>query len=142
MLKYETLGNKKYKIFINRGYGFSITNMLDAVSGAAAEEVKKASWIIVERKGGVFRLVDDNLTSKDGDWISDCTDLGFSSWSEEVEDLDNGRSDESQCFEMSNKLQWNEVTLSPDGPFNAVNIKRLCEALEHVIFCAWCPGDI
>lgn len=142
MLNYEKLEDKKFKIFVNRGFGFSMGNMLDVLSGEAYQEAQKDNWIIVERKGGVYYIVDDNMTDKEGSWITDSTALGFAQWSEEVKDLDNGHSDESQCFEMSNKLQWNEVTMEIDGPMCAENIERLCEALEHVTICAWCPGDI
>lgn len=115
MLKYEKIADGKYKIFVN---------------------YSSVYWIIVERKGGIFHIVDDNMTN------TDCSALGFDDWSDEVEDLDNGWSDESQCFGMSIKLKWKNIVLEPEGSINAKNIDELCGALEHINICAWCPWDI
>jgi hypothetical protein len=138
-------GKKKYKertryrIFINRGYGSSMGNMLEVLSGEAVKQ--EPNWIEVEKRHGSFIITDENMTDKKGNWVVDNTSLGFSGWDDEVKDLDNGYSDESQCFGMSTKLQWNEVVLTLES-FSAPSIERLCEALEHVGICAWCPGDI
>ena len=84
------------------------------------------------------------MTDKKGNWVYDNTALGIIYWDEEVQSLDNN-SDEAQCFDMSNKVKWNEVILEEKNNkwiFQAENIDRLCEALQHVDFGAWCPGDI
>lgn len=133
--------NKKFRIYIRSGYAPTLGGMIEALSGSASADTDKP-WIVVESVGGGrYVVVDDNLTVKSDDWICDATALGFSGWDDEVEDLDAGDSDESQCFDMSSHLRWNDVDLTPDE-FRAPSIGRLCEALAHVTFCAWCPGDI
>lgn len=133
----------KIKTRINlavRGYGKSLGNMIEMLSGEAANK-QKGNWIEVERKGsGLFVVTDDNLTEK-GDDPSDQSSLGFIQWDSEVVDLDNGESDEGQCFGMSNHLKWKDVDMTPHE-YKAPNIKRLKEALQHVAICAWCPWDI
>jgi hypothetical protein len=123
----------------HRGYGRSMGNMLDVLSGNIR---LVENWIIVEeREPGKFFVVNDNMTVKNGDWIVDSVALGFSQWDDEVEDLDAGGSDESHCFGMSDHLRWNDVDLTP-YEYKAPSIERLKEAFEHVAVCAWCPGDI
>jgi len=124
-----------------RGFGMSLGNMLQILTGEALAKLE-GNWIEVEeRSPHVFTVVDENLTVKNGDWIIDATTLGFSGWDDEVEDLDAGNSDESQCFGMSDHLVWKDVILTP-YEFRAPSIERLIEALGHVEICAWCQGDI
>lgn len=128
----------------HRGFGMSLGNMIELVFGDAQAK-QKDNWIAVEeRNPGIFTVVNDNMTVKNGDWVTESTALGFSQWDNEVEDLDGAdeySSDESQCFGMSNHLIWKDVDLKP-YEFRAPSIERLKEALEHVAICAWCPGDI
>lgn len=141
MLRYERDG-KGYKIFVNRGYGFSMGNMLEIISGQAAEEIQKEQWIKIEKKGGGrWEVVDDNMTVKKGNWVVDNTALGFTAWDDQVTDLDKGYSDESQCFNMSGKLQYGNVVMTPES-FTGGSIEDIAEALSHVEICSWCPGDI
>lgn len=142
-MKYEKLEDKKYKVFINRGYGSSGGNMMEFVQELINPE-EKENWIIFERKGGVFHIVDNNLTYKeqnDHDWITKNTELGFSDWSEIVENLDT-TSENYEYFEISDRVKSNGIVLSFDHPINAENIDELCNALENVAICAWCGGDI
>lgn len=133
--------NKTRIAIPQRGYGMSLGNMIDIISGEAASNME-GNWIEVEERiPHIFTVVGDNMTVKDGDWITESTNLGFSSWDDEVTDLDKGQSDESQCFGMSDCLIWNEVYLTP-YEFRVWSIERLIEALNHVAICAWCPGDI
>ncbi|MEK7546030.1 MAG: hypothetical protein AAB554_03040 [Patescibacteria group bacterium] len=133
--------NIKFRICINSGHSRTVSGMIMALSGSAPAG-SDDPWIVVERVAyGRYVVVDENLTCKGGDWISDATALGFTAWDDEVEDLDAGNSDESQCFGMSAHLRWNDVNLTPDE-FRAPSIERLLEALSHVTLCAWCPGDI
>ncbi|MBI3633427.1 MAG: hypothetical protein HY226_03995 [Candidatus Vogelbacteria bacterium] len=98
-------------------------------------------WIEVEKvRKGVYRMVADSMTVE-GDGNYHNTNLGIREWDEEVVDLDNGRSDGSQCFGISEHLRWNDVDFTTEE-FRAPSIKRLLEALSHVTFTAWCPGDI
>lgn len=125
----------------HRGFGMSMSNMIEIVFGEAEAKLE-GNWIEVEEtEPGHFEVVDDNMTVKDGDWITESTNLGLCSWDEEVEDLDAGDSDESQCFGMSSHLKWKDVDIYPGG-FTAPSVERIIEALNHVAMCAWCPGDI
>jgi hypothetical protein len=128
---------KKYKIPVNRGYGSSMGNMLEAFSG---EHQGSENWIEVERKAGIYYLIDNSMTVKNGNWVVDNTQLAFAGWDETVQNIDK-YSEEGDIFDMSNKLKWNEVILEPNK-FQAKTIERLQEALQHVSFCAWCAGDI
>ena len=83
----------------HRGFGRSMKNMVQVLSGEAEALAERSNWIeVVEKEPGVFEVTDNNLTVKDGDWITEATALGFSQWDEEVEDLDNGSSDEAQVL--------------------------------------------
>jgi len=125
----------------HRGFGMSMGNMIEMLSSGASAK-QEGNWIEVEEKGpGVFAIADDNMTVKGGDSVMEITALGFSQWDDEVEDLDAGNSDESQCFGMSSHLKWQDVDLPPEE-FRAPSVERLKEALNHVAICAWCPGDI
>jgi hypothetical protein len=141
MLRYEPDGKQTYKIYVNKGYGASMGNILDALS-EDDEAAEAEYWIKVRRKGkGSWHLIEENLTDKKGNWIADATDLGFSRWDKTlVQSLDRN-SDESQCFGMSNRLQCNGISITTQT-FGASSIEELAEALSHVEFCAWCPGDI
>jgi hypothetical protein len=125
----------------HRGYGRSMGNMLEVLSGEAHEK-QEGNWIEVEETTpGNYDIVNDNMTVKDGDGIVENVALGFMGWDDEVEDLDNGQSDESQCFGMSDYLRWETVILAPDH-IEAFSINRIKEALKHITIGAWCPGDI
>jgi len=118
----------------HRGFGKSLGEQLEVFSGEASAK-QEGNWIEVEEKEpGVFAVMDDNMTVKG-------TARGFSQWDGEVEDLDAGDSDESQCFGMSSHLKWQDVDLTPEE-FCAPSIERLKEALDHVAICAWDPEDI
>lgn len=123
-----------HRIYVNCAFGRSLGNMIDALSGKAEEERK---FIEVQE-------TDDDLTKKDGYDLYDATALAFSGWDLEVDDIDASQSDESQCFGMSSHLMWKEVDLRlrGDREFRAPSIGRLKEALTHVTFTAFCPGDI
>lgn len=132
MLSYENKGQNVFRVYIERGYAKSLGSLLEALSG---EVKQKDNWIEVSQENYGFTVTGDNITTPSNEA------LGFVGWSDEVEDMDNGESDESQCFGMSNSLKWNEVIMTP-GRFEVASIERLCEALEHVRISSWCPGDI
>ena len=125
------------------GFGrFMATKSIIKMLSGDATAKQERDWIEVEeKKHGVFSVVDNNMTVKDGNSATENTNLGFSHWDSEVEDLDAGDSDESQCFGMSDHLKWQDVDLTPQE-FRAPSIERLKEALNHVAICAWCPGNI
>lgn len=132
---------KRIRIEVNRGYGSSLGNLIEVLTDSTSVK-SPVSWIEVEeREENVFVVVDDNMTVKDGNRLYTNVALGFISWDDRVEDLDNGSSDESQCFGMSSRLRWNDVEMTPEQ-FRAPSIFRLMEALTRVVMNAWCPGDI
>lgn len=131
------MSNNVHRIQLpHRGFGQSLGNMIQVLSGEALAMLE-GNWIEVEEFApGVFTIVNDSFTDE-----NDARARGFTSWDNEMQDLDNGWSDEAQCFGMSNHLVWNDVDLTPDE-FRAPSIERLTEALHHVAICAWCPDDI
>jgi hypothetical protein len=96
---------------------------------------------VQETEPGAFTIVNENMTAKGGNWVTDATALGLMFWDKEVVDLDAGQTDSSQCFNISAELQWNDVNITVDV-IKAPSIERLKEALTHVTFGAWCAGDI
>ncbi len=124
----------------HRGFSRSLGNMIEVLKGEA-KALLDSNWIDVEeREPGVFVLVGENLTSGSNSTF-DRTELGFAQWDDEVEDLDNGRSEESHCLGISTALRWQEVRFAP-REYCAPSLERLTEAFGHVALCAWCPGDI
>jgi len=116
-------------------------NMIDILSGRAFKN-QENNWIEVKKASNdVYDIIDNNMTVKNGDWITDAVALGYMDWDNEVEDLDNGSSDGSQCFGISSQLKWKDVIFS-DYVIRAPSIKRIKEALEHISIGAWCPGDV
>ncbi|MDB5194185.1 MAG: hypothetical protein JWN50_199 [Parcubacteria group bacterium] len=116
------------KLAVNRGFG-SLENEVQESSG---------EWIEVEEMSqGVFTIIGDGMT---GEYLT----LGIWLWDDEVEDLDAGNSDESQCFGMSDHLKWGDVEfdLCLMMEIRASSLDQLKEALKHVVFCAWDPEDI
>jgi hypothetical protein len=100
---------------------------------------QEGNWIEVEeKKPGIFTVMDDNITVKDGDRVTEDVTLGFSEWDDEVEDLDGD--EDSQMCNISEHLKWQDVDLTPEE-YHAPSIERLKEALSHVTICAFCPGD-
>jgi hypothetical protein len=128
------------KFFVQRDYSYSMGNMTEVLTGEALAAPKE-NWIIVDEiEPGLFQVVENSMTSGDY-WVQDPVALGFCWWDDEVEDLDAGNSDESQCFGISDHLRWNDVHLTSEE-LRAPSLDRLREAIGHVAFCAWCPGDI
>lgn len=104
-----------------------------------------ANWIdIQETEPGVFEIVDDDMTVKNGDWVVDDTTLGASPLDDEVEDLDKGSSDLAQCFNGTEMMRWQDVTidLMSGNKILAPSVERIHEAVKHIGFSAWCAGDI
>lgn len=139
MLKW--LFARRYKLYVAARNAPTLGGRINRLGGIRGP---RAPWLLFEEwPRGVFRVVKDNLTS--GSDSSDPIALGICKWDSEVEDLDGPRdlysSDVSQCFEMSRELQWKDVHITP-YECCASSVLRLAQALSHVAFCAWCPGDI
>lgn len=101
-------------------------------------DLANGQWIkVIEQKPMTFTIVGDSMTDPNGYK----TDLGLSSWDEEVVDEDGGWSDEASCFGMSVHLRWNDVNIYPDH-IEGGTLEEVKEAVKHVKFIAWDPGDI
>lgn len=137
----STVGKRTIIDLPRPGLSMTPTSIGEILTGRTQRK-KSGNWIEVkEVESGVYRIVDDGMTHKEGNPIINMTALGFSSWDHEVTDLDAGNSPESQLFGLSTHLVWQDVEF---GPFDikAPSIERLKEALDHVTVSAWCPGDI
>jgi DNA repair ATPase RecN len=117
------------------------TKTLEQVKKYTVELNGGGSITVEETEPGIFTIVDDSITVKDGDPMADETNICFRSWDDSVQDLDNGDSDISQCFGMSDHLQWEDVELT-ESEIRAPSLNRLKEALQHVEIISYCPGDI
>lgn len=127
------------RLVVNRGYGLSLGNLIQRLDIPASAEVEE-SWIEVkEVSPNLFKVVNDNMTEGD-DWVHDSCALCFCDWDDEVANLDHV-SDAADCYGMSERLIWRGAILTP-WEFYASSVDLLREALEHVVFCAWCPGDV
>lgn len=94
-------------------------------------------WIEVRRTGDdVYELTANSIVRP----LQGRTGLAFRSWDNEVTNVDNGWSDVA-LFLMSDHLRWNEVDLTPER-FQASSFNRLVEALGHVTFGCYDPGDV
>ena len=90
------------------------------------------AYIQVEKTSvGEYAVMGDSLTTKVGDTLRNDLALEFSEWDGDVTDLDNGQSDESQCFGLSAKLQWGEVIFSPET-IKANNLKSIEDRGKHL----------
>ncbi len=123
------------RLNVNFGRGSSLGNMLDELAG---ERLSERYWLEVEElTKGEFTVVGDNFTGHPRKGL----ERGITAWTAEVSDLDGGFSDVGQCFGMSERLQWRDVSITPDS-FRAPSVRKLKEALTRVVFCAYDPGDI
>jgi len=97
----------------------------------------KTKWIEVERlKPGTYGIVSNNLTN------GLVPKLGFTKWDRQVKCLD-PRSDDMVMCKTSCHLHWQNVVMNLDSnEFRVNSLARLREALQHVTFVAWDPGDI
>ena len=125
---------KRYRLKVHTGRTRSLGNLIDKAAGKPLPD----GWIEVEAPNAdhmAWIVVGNNLTTERE------SALGIAHWSDQVRDLDDGHSDASQCFGMSEHLQYKNVTLDVNG-FMAQSLEDIKEALEHVVYCAWCPADI
>jgi hypothetical protein len=111
----------------------------------AAETAANRCWIeVTQVSKTTFHVTDDNMT-EEGDPIYTTSDFAFRSWDSEVEQLDvDSYSEVVQVFRFSEELRWKDVYMKIDVPFimEAPSLDRLKEALSHVVFGSYCPGDI
>jgi len=101
---------------------------------------------LVDGEMPVFTIVDvTGVVEHNGDsWIRR-TAIAFAHWLPDVDNLDDPEnifaSDAATAFNMSQRLRWNDVELTPTI-CRAPNIDKLREAFKHVYVCAWCLLDI
>lgn len=91
---------------------------------------------------GVYTIIDNSLVDQHGSPMVDDTHLGFCEWDDCVENLDT----DSISFEWCNisvRVKWMDVVicLETDECY-APSLGRLMQALCHITFCAFCPGDM
>lgn len=97
-------------------------------------------WIEVkEVEPGAFVVTADSMTNEE------FSALGIYPLDDEVEDLDDHRSDAYQRLDIVLYLRWKDVTFDFGGEkyeIFAPSLERVNEALGHVGIFAWCPEDI
>jgi len=122
---------KSFKLDVKRSKGLSLFDVLGSGS----------SWIEVEpNRDGKFTIIKDGLTEQ-GDPHLNKTHIGFSAWSDDVEDLDAGSTPQSQKLKLSCHLRWQDVELR-GRKINAPSLDRLKQALQRITFSAWSEGDL
>lgn len=90
---------------------------------------------------GEYKIVDNSLTVKNGDRLSDQTRLLFKSWDSTVENLEDPNSDIADVFKKSTHLKWGNVVLTTEI-IKAASLWDITRAFQHVEVGTYCPGDI
>jgi len=116
--------------------------MLDGLSGRIPPE----GWIEVKRlRRGRYAITASNLLHGD-----ECLMLSASAWDDEVR-LGEHNYDGHDCFGLGEHVIWQDVSLDFNdteapgaelGTINAPNIRRIQEALKHMLICAWDLQDV
>lgn len=123
--------SKPIRLGVKKSGGLTL---FDALGG-------NTSWIEVQKnKDDRWSIIQNGLTEK-GDPQLKKTRLGFSAWSGDVEDLDDGASPQSQKLNVSCHLKWNSVEIR-GVKIRAPSIEKLKEALKRITFAAWSEGDL
>ena len=100
----------------------------------------KDAWLAVEIKDNKFVVIGSNLL-EEGDPGQNKTRLGFLSWDQDFEDVDNGASPQSNKLNISSYLKAKNVELREDIMV-APSLEDLKKAIAKVTFVAWSEGDI
>ena len=95
---------------------------------------------VVEQKPGKYSIVSNNLVES-GAPTTAKTRLGFSSWDNDVEDLDDGTSEQSQKLSVSSHLRWNDVELREQS-IRASSLDDVKQALTKITLSSWSEGDL
>lgn len=115
--------------------GFGGISLFEDVFGGDAGFIE-----VVEQKPGKYVIIKSDLV-EEGDPAKVKTRLGFSSWESEVEDLDDGISEQSQKLHVSSHLRWDDVELR-ENSIRAASLDKLKEALSKVTLSSWSEGDL
>ena len=99
------------------------------------------SWLEIRQERPCSWDIIGNGVTRGDNYLADPIHYGYSPIGEGVVDLDAGRSDASQCFNVSNHVRVGEVDLV-GSRILAPNLETLLEALKNVSIIAYCPGDI
>jgi len=123
--------SKPLRLGVKKSGGLSL---FDALGG-------DTSWIEVQKsRDDRWTIIQNGLTEK-GDPQLRKTRLGFSAWTNDVEDLDDGASPQSQRLNVSCHLKWDSVEIR-GAKIRAPSIEKLKEALKRITFAAWSEGDL
>jgi hypothetical protein len=132
------------RLFVNRVYGIRpMEQIIAGMTGVPTPESEEPQWIeIVRKKKGVYEIVNDNFTSEIGkppeerNFING-TGIGLEPADEEVEVFD------TDFWGVESHLKWHDVefNLGDDNRIYAPSINRIREAIKHIDFVAFCPGD-
>jgi hypothetical protein len=105
-------------------------------------ETKNGWLFVVPEKPGIWEIREDSVTDPSGNDLVDHTRFGYSPEGERITDLDNGRSDPSQTWGISNHIRVGSDVELVGFRILAPNIEALTSALRNVTLISWCPGDM
>ncbi len=127
---------KKIRIRVTRGLGRSLGHLIEREHGDGKKIPKKENWIeVICVRNGRYKVVANNMTSKKERGLS------FSEWTDDVINLDHEDRSDAAWIGMSEKLRWRNVIITPKKII-APDIKKVRQALKHVVFCAWDIDDM
>lgn len=99
-------------------------------------------WLDVRfERQGIWEIMGNSATSGT-DPLRDCINLGYSPKGEDVIDLDDGRSEESQYFGISGHIRVDGKVDLVGRRILANSEQEMVESLTKVTLLAWCPGDL
>lgn len=121
---------KKEKITVKQSAGLSLFDTFGQAQG----------WLEVTENGTKFRVVGSSIV-EEGDPLKNKTRLGFSSWDDSIDDLDDGASLQSQKLKISSHLKCGDVEIR-EKMMTAPSMAELEKALSHITFSSWSEGDL
>jgi hypothetical protein len=124
---------KSTRLPVKKGHGGQ--SLFDDVFGNDSGYIE-----VVEQKPGKYSIVDNNLVEAGAPTTSK-TRLGFSSWDNDVEDLDDGTSEQSQKLSVSSHLRWKNVELREQS-IRASSLDDVKQALDKITLSSWSEGDL
>lgn len=112
-----------------------VTSLFDDVFG------NENGWIEIQStKAGRFEIIADSIREQ-GDPQTAKTRLGFCEWENDVTNLDDAISDQSQKLKLSSHLRWGGAEIKETG-IRATSLKEVEEFLKKFTFTAWSEGDL
>jgi len=123
--------SKPVRIAVKKRAGLTLFDALGA----------DTSWVEVERLKDDRWAVTKNGMTENGDPQLKRTHLGFSAWSDDVEDLDDGSSLQSQKLQVSSHLRCGDVEIR-GSRIRATSLEDIKTTLKKITFAAWSEGDL